>query len=378
MSEANITDEGQKLTFFSVIKMIGDSPITIFTIYGLMIAFFPLYGWAMLFAVMASVFAHEGGHLYAAYKNGAPVENFSVGLPSKWRIVIGTYNGTTFQVTPYWFLGGYVDPDLRGLPYWRMCTVMLGGVTVNLVLAFGLFAGSLCLLGKTELVGHRAVVTELTAVSNARIAGVMPGDEVLRVNEVFIEDRFALARELAKHKNEIVNLQVFRDGSYLNIAVQETEGGQLGAAIGGYYHRSIKADEVLLTAARVTFDSLEQTAVRVLELSHIRSAPPSKNPNMDHVHGLVAVVDVGAKALSVGLGNFLYVVAGVNAGLFFMNLLPLPILDGGQLILFGVQIWRGKAFSEKVNGIMVKVCMIFFIALMLLSAYNDVVYRVKF
>lgn len=370
----------QQLSFslFGLLKLLGDHPLTIALVYGLMLYFIPPFGWIVMAAVMGSVFAHEAGHFVAAKFNGAPVTVFSVGLPSNWTLRLGSYGGTTFQITPYWFLGGYVDPDMRGLAYWRMVIIMLAGVAVNLLIAFLLFASAYLWTGRVEFVGERPVITEFSdKVANAKIAGLAVGDEIVRVDESWMENRQQFSSSMQEKKGKIVTLQIYRGGRYENISVLVNDDARVGVSLGGTFERSPSLSETLAMATTQTGSTIARTGRKLLELSHIVE-PESKDPDKNRMHGIVAVVDVGTAALSHGLGYFLFVIASVNASLFFVNLVPLPVLDGGQIIMLGIQKWRDRAFNPKLEALMVKVCIYFFLALMLLSLYNDIVHRIKF
>lgn len=373
-------EAGKQSSFspLALIKLIGDHPITIAAIYGLMLYFLPPMGWFVMLAVMGSVFAHEGGHFLAAKLNGAPVTVFSVGLPSKWTLRLGTYGGTSFQLTPYWFMGGYVDPDMRGLPYWRMSIIMLAGVMVNLLIAFTLFGLAYLWTGKVEYIGERPVITELSdSVMNAKIAGFKVGDEVLRVNEKWMESRTEFVETIKANGGKVVYVQVDRDGHYKTIPVLVNEESRIGASFGGTIIITPSMSEALAMAVEQTGSNIVRTGKKLLELSHVIE-PESQDPDKNRMHGIVAVVEVGTAALKHGVGYFLFVIASVNTSLFFVNLVPLPILDGGQLVMIGIQKWRDRAFHPKIEAVLIQVCIYFFVGLMLLSLYNDFVHRVKF
>lgn len=362
----------------SIIASVGEHPLFIALVYGAMLYLLPPYGWLVMVAVMGSVFAHEAGHYIAAKLNGAPVSVFSVGLPSKWTLKLGTYGGTSFQITPYWFVGGYVDPDMRGLAFWRMVIILLAGVMVNLALAFMLFASAYISTGVIDIVGERAVISELASdLPNAKIAGLKVGDEIIRADGTFIVDRVQLSQLLDTKKGRIAQLQVARKGRYENIQVFVNENARIGITMGGTIERSPSFSETIGMAAKQTQISMIRTGTKFLELSHIVE-PENKDPDTNRMHGIVAVVEVGTAALSHGLGYFFFVIASVNASLIFVNLLPLPVLDGGQIVMIGVQKFRDRRFNPKFEGFLVQACIWFFIGLMVLSFYNDIVHRVKF
>lgn len=371
-------NEASGFSLFGLLKLLSDHPISIALIYGFMLYFLPPFGWIVMAAVMGSVFAHEAGHFVAAKLNGAPVTVFSVGLPSNWTLKLGSYDGTTFQITPYWFLGGYVDPDMRGLPYWRMLVIMLAGVTVNLLLAFLLFASAYLWTGRVDFVGERPVITELSdKVANAKVAGLKVGDEIVRVDESWMENRQQFSAAMQEKKGQVVTLQIYSaDHHYENIQVLVNEDARIGIGLGGTVERRPSFSETLAVASTQTASNIFRTGSKLLELSRIVE-PESKDPDKNRMHGIVAVVDVGTAALSHGLGYFLFVIASVNSSLFFVNLVPLPILDGGQIVMLGIQKWRDRAFNPKLEALMVKVCIYFFVALMVLSLYNDIVHRIK-
>jgi len=372
-----------QLGFFGLVKLLFDHPLTICAVYALLIYYLPLSGWLVVGSIALCIFAHEAGHMFSARMQGYPVENFSVGLPSKWVLKLGNFRGTSIQVTPYWFMGGYVDPDLRGAPFWRMAIVMLSGVAVNLLISIALFSAGYAITGKRVVLDKQPVIVELSKnVDIARSAGMRENDLVLKVNRKQMDDYRQFAFELAAHKNETVKLEVLRRNETKEIWLIPTEQGQigvnLGTAEGAVVFESVSMNEAIAVGFERTGITLKHTGEKLLEMLHLKDVPPETKPNGNRMHGLVAVVDLGSQALSYGIAQFMFVVAVINANLFLTNLLPLPILDGGQLLLLGFQKWRGQAFSEKVNSIIEKFCIYLMLVLLVVGVYNDIFYRLKF
>lgn len=93
--------------------------------------------------------------------------------------------------------------------------------------------------------------------------------------------------------------------------------------------------------------------------------------NLSHVSSVVGIVSEGGKQVNSGLVASVSFAAMLSIALAVLNLLPLPILDGGQLVLLALERYRGRPLSAVVSGYLVGATVVFFIGLFFLALYND-------
>ena len=92
----------------------------------------------------------------------------------------------------------------------------------------------------------------------------------------------------------------------------------------------------------------------------------------NNISGPITIAQVSGKAMQLGLDYYLYILAVISISLGVMNLLPIPILDGGHLVMYAVEIVAGQRASQKVFAIGQRFGIVLLICLMSLAFYNDI------
>lgn len=318
--------------------------------------------------LMSAVLVHEFAHYLNARSVGLPVRAFSIGMgPIVWR---RQWRGTEWRISllP---LGGYVDlpgmaatPDEDGTlrhPDEGMATrtlpqklwVLIGGVLANYALGTFLLAGAVTLepgfremLGGTPATVHGARVVAVGDASLADSIGIRPGDVVLEVNEVVdptpsdvvatlgeaealrlvVADESGARRELELAWPPADTPPGERPLLGIQLAPIEVEGVSYGVALG----ESVAFGVRMLPEMVVAFVRGFGTAL-------------TGGANED-VAGPVGMVSMVGQAAQVGIAPVLLLAALINFSLAVFNLLPIPGLDGGRILLATVVAARGRPF----------------------------------
>ena len=341
-----------------------------------------------LLILTVSVVIHELAHYFNARSVGVPVRAFSVGmgpvlLRKQWR-------GTEWRLSllP---LGGYVD--LQGLTpeeaadgtmrypdtgfmqknFWQKAWVLVGGVIANFVLAVLLLASVItadpnlpvraAITGET--LATRTVFTQILPNSSAERLGLEPGDEVLRFNGLQNPDQ-AQVQELIRSASEL-NLLVQRGDEQVRVSspwpLEETDGApQLGVGISTRVVGSLPP-VAFGTAVVKTTGFLVQVVPETVRGFVRGFGQTFAGQRSQDVVGPVGMVGMAGQATQGGWLSILTFAGLINFSLALFNLLPIPGLDGGRILLAAVAALRGRPFKpgqeEFVNFLGIAVLMLF-------------------
>lgn len=325
------------------------------------------------------IFVHELGHLLAAKAAGVTVDEFGFGYPPR-LLTLGRWRGTLLTINALPF-GGFVrmnedDPSVPGAlaskPRWVRAIVLSAGALMNLVLAIVLFSATFLLGAPTPVEGPGAGVYEVAPNSPAHEAGIAPGDTLVAIGGVEVEDVDHAIALIQAHLGEAVELQWRRDGELMP-PVQVTprrnpppNEGSLGVALGLPLERQrYPLWEAIPLGVRTTL------GVVVSMYEALRDAIAGEIPFA--VSGPVGIYQYTVEAAKTGLARLLEFTGLLSVNLFLLNLLPLPALDGGRLVFVLLEWVRGgRRVSPEKEGMVHFVGMVILVMIMVLVTYVDV------
>lgn len=348
--------------------------------------FLPASYWVFLGGLAFLIVAHEFGHWFVARSLGFEVKTFSVGVGQP-AVKLGRLWGTDFQITP-WLIGGFVsidptDPKFQASKVWKRAAVMAAGVTMNtllaVVMAFWMFAG----IGDRSYQFDSVTVQQLSPTATAaRDAGVQVGDQIVSIDGQPVrtpEDAVALIR--AHKQPTAVDIAVKRNGTDVHVSVVKDDNGYVGIVPGGNareVYTRLSPGDAAVKSVKMTADGLYRTAQWVGIKIGLVPKPPELPDEAMQVHGIIAIAQMGASAVDAGLFQFLFILWMLNINLAVLNLLPLPVLDGGHLLFLGYEKVRGKPLPAAVQGWLMLVFGLLLFAFMIYAAVNDIVNPINF
>ena len=334
------------------------------------------------------IFVHELGHFLIAKLLGVRVEAFSLGFPP--RLVHKRIGDTDYRlsVVP---LGGYVKllgenpgeevpPELQSYsfmhhPLWHRILIILAGPAFNLIFAFVIFFLVFAFSGIPYLT---TVITEVENNSPAAAAGLQPGDQVLALDSQPVgrwEDLPPIIRKTGEHPLE---LTVKRGQEIITVKVtprsQEITdlfGGKTSAVVIGIINKkNIAIDKVgpgraFVQGGAATWGVTYLTALSLYKL--LTGEAPLKG-----LGGPILIAQVAGQQAKVGMAALLQFMATLSVNLFLLNLLPIPILDGGQLLFCLLEVVRRKPVEIEHREIAQGVGLMLILALMILVFYQDI------
>lgn len=309
------------------------------------------------------IVVHELGHFLAARLQGIHVNRFSIGFgPILWKYQ-GEQTEYALRGIP---LGGFVgfpddDPDseippndpnlLRNRPILDRAIVISAGVIANLIFAYLVFVVQFSTIG---IPNSGVIVPEVTSpTSPAALAGIQSQDVILAVNgqELSSSDGAmqTLTQTIQANPNQTVNLQVQRGEQELIIPVVPQLGEDNIARIGvqltpNHGHRPPKYLLEVFECAASWFQKIFVDTVRGFWLLLTKFSSVAQQ-----VAGPVKIVETGAGLATSNAANLFPFAAIISINLAIINILPLPALDGGQLVFLLLEGLRGKPIPTRIQ-----------------------------
>ena len=354
--------------------------------------------WFILLAFLAAigplVFIHEYGHYIVGRWFGIGAETFSIGFG---REITGWTDkrGTRWKVG--WLpLGGYVrftgdmdpasmgrgleqlSPELRAKsfhakPVWQRALVVAAGPAANFLTAILIFAGFVMAYGAPST---PAVVETVLPGSPASAIPLVRGDRIVAVDGEEV-DSFAELADFARFRpGEDIRLSVLRDGRTFEAstrlaAVTEVDRfgqryrvGRIGIGNAGIAFEPVPLLAVIPTAAGITFKTVENTALGLWQIVSGRRP-------LEELGGPIKMAQVAGQVASIGPWEFIQLLAFFSINLGFINLLPVPMLDGGHLALYAVEAVRRRPLEARAQEWLFRGGLAALLSLMLMATFND-------
>ncbi len=324
-----------------------------------------------LFGVL--IFVHELGHFLTARAFGIRVHAFAVGMgPAIWK---KKKNGTEYALRAL-PIGGFVklegedetseDPAAFGnkSPWARMLVLFAGGF-MNILVGFLIFVILFLSVAEISVPTVGSVIPETPAAT----AGLMPGDEIVKINGKSIHISNDMTLAMMKNGADTLQLTVRRDGTIQDFAVTPRYDEASGSYVLGFYRDVEKMTPGL--ALKTAFHNtsfvvdLVYFSLKEMVTGQVRLA------DMSGPVGIVSEMSTVAKSEMpiLNMMNFMGLIA-VNLGV--MNLLPIPALDGGRIFFALVELLRRKPIKPEHEGMVHFIGFALLIMFMVLITFSDI------
>ncbi|MCB9944641.1 MAG: RIP metalloprotease RseP [Geminicoccaceae bacterium] len=348
------------------------------------------------FVVILSVvvFIHEYGHYWVARRNGIKVETFSIGFGQE-IFGFNDRHGTRWKVS--WIpLGGYVkmlgdadatsatadaataeDPDsFPAKTVWQRMAVVVAGPAANFIFAIAVLAGLFMISGRPYT---PAVVAEIRDGSPAAEAGLLPEDRIVAVDGAAISS-FQDLQEYVRPAAEMPLLFTVRRGDTqfdvtVTPALEEIEDrfGQVHrVGLVGITSNSIEFRTS--SPGMAVFEAVSETGKMVVGTLKALGEMIVGSRSADELGGPLRIAQMSGEIAQDGLVPAIWFTAVLSINLGLINLFPIPMLDGGHIVLYTIEAARGRPLTERSQEIAFRVGLAMVLSLMVFATWNDLVH----
>jgi regulator of sigma E protease len=334
------------------------------------------------------IFFHELGHFGAAKFFGVKVERFSFGLGPR---LAGLKVGDTDYRISAFPLGGYVKMVGEGLDeevseedrtvsfshkaVWKRIIIVLCGPLFNFFFAVAVFCLIFLLVGQVILTSE---IGEVKPNYPAYQAGLRPGDKIIRIAGKPISSWKELPEIIRGNPEKAIPVVFIRQGkeyrveitpvrsTVKNIFGEDVQEAVIGVSPSGkHFIRELGFIEACQNGIIQTWGTIKLTWISLVKLVQ-RKVP------LETLGGPIFIAQLAGQQAEEGWTSLLFFTALLSVNLGILNLLPIPILDGGHLVFFGLEWILGKPLSLKKREVAQQVGMFILIMLMVFVFYNDI------
>jgi len=351
--------------------------------------------------IVVVVFIHEYGHYYFAKRFGVGVTDFSIGFG---REMFGwnDKSGTRWKVCVI-PLGGYVkffgdrnvysqadndkiikeyskeDQDKLFVlkPLYQRALIVFGGPLANFLLAILIFFSVYTFAGKDFT---PAVINEVQKDSPAMVAGLKDNDIVVSIDGNEVTSIMDVSKYIMMSTDEFVNFTVNRYDQDLTFRVkpnivqgEDNLGNKIskrmvGIKLGAYNN---EINHVKLGPAKALFYAVNEVYyVSTSSLKYIGSIIVG-NGDTSQLGGPIRIAKISGQVAEFGILPFISLMAYISISLGLINLFPIPMLDGGHLMFYGIEKVLGRPLSQKTQEGFFRIGMFLLLSLMFFTTFND-------
>tara|TARA_B100001123_G_scaffold223382_1_gene251487 strand:- start:123 stop:1268 length:1146 start_codon:yes stop_codon:yes gene_type:complete len=351
--------------------------------------------------ILVVVFIHEYGHYYFAKKYGVGVTDFSIGFGKEifgWN----DKSGTRWKIC--WIpLGGYVkffgdrnvfsQNDQQEIlkkysldeqkklfilkPLYQRSLIVAAGPFANFILAVFIFFFIYTFVGKDFT---PAVINEVKKDSPAYVAGLKKNDIIVSVDNQKVKSILDVSKFITLSTDEYINFIVSRFDQEMLFKVkpemfvgEDNLGNKItkrmiGIELGAYNNQinHVKLDPVKSLYYSINEVYFVSTSTLKYLFSIIKGTGDSSQ-----LGGPIRIAKVSGQVAEFGILPFLSMMAYISISLGLINLFPIPLLDGGHLMFYGMEKILGKPLSQKTQEGFFRIGMFLLLSLMFFATFND-------
>lgn len=360
-------------------------------------------GYFIPFVIVLSllVFVHEMGHYLAGRLSGIRVLAFSIGFGPELAGFTDSH-GTRWKLSAI-PLGGYVRfygdedaasrPDFEGVSamsaaerettmagakLWKRAVTVAAGPIANFILAILIFAAVFAVHGKPVA---DPVVAEIRPESAAAEAGVLPGDVLIALDGNRVGTFDDVRRYVSVRPEMPIRVTIRRDAAEMDLTLvpkrtiitdqfgNKMETGQIGIVTnqqaGNFRIEPLTPLQAIGEGARQTWHIVTGTFDYLANLVTGRM-------NADQLGGPVRIAKMSGEVATLGATAYLTWAAMLSVSIGLLNLMPVPVLDGGHLVFYAIEAVRGRPVGPQAQEIAFRIGLVMILSLMVFSTWNDI------
>lgn len=350
---------------------------------------------SFLLVIGPLIFVHELGHYFVGRWFGVKAETFSIGFG---REIFGWTDkrGTRWKVG--WMpLGGYVrfkgdmnpastpsdewlalppeerNETFQAKPLWQRFLIVLAGPLTNFLFAILVYVALFSTYGEPRTSPVAAAIIEGSAADQA---GFLPGDRILSINGRGIERFEDMVTYVSLRPGQAMRFEIERAGRQMEITAtprsevqrdrfgNEARIGRIGIGRGGVEVAELQPHQAVGAALRQTGETVQ---MMVVTLGQVVSGKRS----LQEMGGPLKIAQFSGQQATLGWLDFVLFMSLISINLGFINLLPIPLLDGGHLLFYAIEGVRRKPLRPEAQEWAFRTGLAVLLALMIFVTFND-------
>ena len=327
------------------------------------------------------IIVHELGHFLVAKLFKVKIDEFSIGMGPKIVSKKGKDNvAYSLRLFP---IGGYVamegedgeinddEGNFRNKPAWQRLLITFAGPLTNIVIAFII----VFIIVSTNSVFGTTKVAQFVDQSTSCNAGLMIDDEIVSVDGTRVHTMTELNYEISRKGYKPISLEVLRNGEKVTIndvtfPVDSSEGVSFGLRDFGVYPEEKAFSTIVKNAFFTSKSTIKMIWDSIYDLI-------SGRYSVKNVSGPIGITNTMSQAASSGAYTFFFLLAIISMNLGFMNLLPIPALDGGSILIILIEMITRRKIPTKVEVIIKGITFVLLLALIAVISFKDIIYLFK-
>ena len=358
----------------------------------------PHYALPFIFVISIIVFVHEFGHYWVARRCGVKIDAFSIGFGHElfgWT----DKHGTRWKIC--WLpLGGYVkmfgDSNSASMPGEEVKTmsddekrvaffhqsvnkrmaVVVAGPAANYLFAIIVLSVLFMFQGMPYTAPDISSVLENSAAAKA---GLMKGDHVVSLDGASIERFEDIKRIVALNAGSPIKVDIQRGGKPMSFEMTpdivtmtdrfggEHKMGRIGVTSDELKYRDLTPPMAVYRAAEEAWDITASTLKAIGQMI-------MGTRGTEELGGPLRIAEMSGHIAQDGMVSLIWFMGVISINLGFVNLLPVPLLDGGHLAFYAIEKLRGRPLHDRILDIGMRVGMAMVLSLMVFSTWNDLVH----
>ena len=333
------------------------------------------------------VFIHELGHYLAAIKNGVVVEQFSVGFGPE-LIGFTDKRNTRWKVCLIPF-GGYVkmkgellvnnenfqnNNDSKGYfnkaSLFARLSIVFSGPLANILLGILIITSLYSFHGRNEV---KPEINQVIKNSPADRSGLKPGDLIISINNKKVLN-FEDIKKIVTVNNEQLSFEISRNKQILffNIKPEILDSKDLKTK--SYKIGIIASNPILIKHDFITSIHYGIKDTLILTYEWVKGFVKLISFEIDKkdIAGPIGIAKISGNAISLGVPNFLFLMALLSINLGLINLLPIPALDGGYILMYFIEFILGRPINQKIQFKLIQIGVFLLVFLMIIITFFDI------
>ncbi|WP_421925201.1 RIP metalloprotease RseP [Neoaquamicrobium sediminum] len=354
-----------------------------------------------LFVLTVVVFVHEMGHYLVGRWCGIGVREFSIGFGPE-LLGFNDRRGTRWKLSAI-PLGGYVkfvgdmsvtsEPSNREeddslsaeerkvafhlQPVWKRAATVFAGPLFNFLLAIAVFTVMFSMYGRYVA---EPTVAEVRADSPADVAGFQPGDRFVTVDGRRIDTFGDVQRLVSGRAGDSIVFVMLRDGEEVTLTAtpevveqEDALGNTIRLGVIGVVNNAElgKPRHLTFNPVEAVGEAVKETGFIIARTGQFLQRFAVGREDRCQLGGPVKIADMAGRAAALGFEWLVQLVALLSVGIGFLNLLPIPPLDGGHLVFYGVEAVMRRPVSERIMEMVYRIGLVLVLAFMVFVFWND-------